>query len=434
MIRRHILITEPVFIEQRGLETLNLRKIEKIKLTDLNSIMDQDNQDVSTGIFNITKMRLGELSFLKMSNILPILKAHNIHPAAVILECILETQKQLNYRYNIQPYWCINEEAFASELMENILKDYFLPASKDIGRVVDTYDIFEAFSVTADISFLSSTEGLDAVLKRIEVAMKSDEYTVILKMICSRLGINFTPKSLAECVPFIMMVLDFSLDVQTLPHSSILSDLPSWHDIYPPAKLSAILEYCELLPLDIQEISLDELILLRGYLKSQFKQPTSESNIQQQPSFFNFLRKLEEGSNEFKELLSKQNKSYDVMDYYTELFFSFKKHEFETKVEGISNQFHTGQLNNFAYRKPPMIFVSGEMHINPDMLGNKFLENNYLMFSNIMAMDDYLFNPDHVSIFPINKKLYQQGLWYETQLSSFLSNLERMKQDHKISP
>jgi hypothetical protein len=306
--------------------------------------------------------------------------------------------------------------------------EFFIARSPQHERLIDTLDLFETYSVVADISAAYFLADSDPASKRLE-DLKEGPYFIVIETIFDSLQIPLTTKNIADYSPMIDCIVEAALSADYPPLYDYFENDMTWADYHPSARFAKIVKKAGTIgslryPVSQHEVNAYFLELLSACRTARigvhFKRP---------PDFIDDLRTFE------KQVISKATtESFSNKDYafYLLAFVKFQSLCGKAGLSGITSLFHSNQLHDFCYSSPPVTFFKDGSVVNADYFPASLLPNLYLAFSIFYGIDSVIYSPTDRKIFPfaVSPNIDGEADWCQRQWHELFDALRRMRAEH----
>lgn len=399
--------------------TLNL------SISNFMDILDSNNKDISNGCRDYVLLLMGENILLRYSELKPALSGIGIFPQTILATAVARATGMYCEKYGLKPSWIENYQTGSVFLnsLEWAEESIELISHKSMSHI-DVIDIYEAYSVTAEISMIASMNSISDATERLN-SLNNSRYKKVLSSVCQKLGIPYDASQITSLTPTLFALFDIALETELGCHTSWMAEGLRWADTYPPARLERALEVAKSIgPLRFGETGrtfIDFYVTIR----SEFLTCRETAAVNNNFSFFNKMKEQKDNIDTI-EIEFHAEVIFDPIHYYTDLYFSFLNH-CEQLPSGIACQFFENELIDFKYAFPPAIFDPNGRPAFANYIPHNFLYSSYASFSFLYFCEGLYFGDTEKELFPFNFKRFDQSSeWHQGHAEIAAAYLEHL--------
>lgn len=150
-VRAYLNYVNPEYVTGQAYDAEASRLLFNRQGFKLADVLDIENEHVPAHEFEILKLKMSELVFLKYSKVHSLLEGQKIDPSVLLIEGAIATAKEVFHKYKMASPWEHAMDEIVLKMVGRLSEGMSFPFSAEAGRYIDTLDIFEAYSVLADL-------------------------------------------------------------------------------------------------------------------------------------------------------------------------------------------------------------------------------------------------------------------------------------------
>lgn len=383
--------------------------VPKFGFDDLASLTHPDNDLISPEVCNIGILHAFEKLYLYGSETIPAFRSAEqpFHPLHVTVRAIdLMFFEQERYRTGPSSEAGLSRDKL-QRLATALSTNFGFASTGPARKAVDTVDLFEAFSVVADICAAMNQGDQRAADGRLR-SIRGTHYVVAITAILRRLDLPVDIHNIWKYWPTLFAILELALNPPTLPATNIIAYQTSWATFYPP--LRAILAANAAMTFGRFVTNQDEaatIDIYYGKLK-EVLDPTSAVHAlparRRGPSFFDVF--------ETDAKLSRNKQRWDWFDVILELYEGFQGGLQVSGFLSLTGMVASGQYLKLRRAYPPAI-ITGDGELGYQSTSSKTLAEQWLVLMAVwFGLEDIARGVPNPTLTPFRSEATIKKDWY----------------------